>query len=650
MRPTRSESWPRLSIEGTSVDHVAAEEERHDGVAEAELVLVEGDQRGDQAGAEREQHQHRPGAPDAAHRPTSTSADEAAPLGPPRRRAGRGPGRRRRPPGPRPGRSPDSTAAARGRADAPQQLAVGGGGERWRAAPARRSPRRRAPRAAPGAGRPARQARRRQAARGLVEGARVEIAGDHRPAPQARPGLGQQARAAAGVERRPGRQGLERLQAHRRGGVARRAEALAGGLHQLAHARPGRAAWAGLRRYQPATMRAGGSGQPGTSASGAVGEGAGAPAPARPARAPPAARRPGPPRRSRTGCRAQRPGKAAVSAALVAASTSRPAGSAGRPVKLRARGPPPPPRSRRCGPRAAQPAVAALSLDERLARAARSRAALAAVGEAVVDRAVAEAGQPRRFARRELESALGLLDALPALAEAIRPRPVPATCGVDAAGVGALRGGARLARRQLAGLGAHGGGRLGAGGGQRASWRAPRAARGAPGRWSWRRSARPWPAGRDRARSTCPAPRPSRWCGTPTSTPSSTHASTATCKRQLAGLGRGLRRRRAPAPLHRRGLGQRRDDRPGRAPTSTRRRGRPRSAASPTPASSAWRPSGSSWSGRSGRTSARAWPTRSPRLRVGDPDDEATDVGPLPEGPARARRARRARRGPGAGR
>ena len=47
----------------------------------------------------------------------------------------------------------------------------------------------------------------------------------------------------------------------------------------------------------------------------------------------------------------------------------------------------------------------------------------------MVDAAVAEAGQPRRFARRELESALGLLDALPALAEAIRPRPVPATSG-----------------------------------------------------------------------------------------------------------------------------------------------------------------------------------------------------------------------------
>jgi acyl-CoA reductase-like NAD-dependent aldehyde dehydrogenase len=78
---------------------------------------------------------------------------------------------------------------------------------------------------------------------------------------------------------------------------------------------------------------------------------------------------------------------------------------------------------------AAQPQVAALTLDERLRRAARSRAALADAGAAVVDAAVAEAGQPRRFAERELRSALGLLDALPALAEAIRPAAVPAVSG-----------------------------------------------------------------------------------------------------------------------------------------------------------------------------------------------------------------------------
>ena len=77
----------------------------------------------------------------------------------------------------------------------------------------------------------------------------------------------------------------------------------------------------------------------------------------------------------------------------------------------------------------AQPGLGALGLDERLARCARSRAALAEAGPQVVDLAVAEAGQPRRFAERELSSALGLLDALPVLADAIRPRAVPATSG-----------------------------------------------------------------------------------------------------------------------------------------------------------------------------------------------------------------------------
>jgi acyl-CoA reductase-like NAD-dependent aldehyde dehydrogenase len=78
---------------------------------------------------------------------------------------------------------------------------------------------------------------------------------------------------------------------------------------------------------------------------------------------------------------------------------------------------------------AAQPAVDALGLDERLARAGASRAALAAAGPQIVDLAVREAGQARRFARRELESALALLDALPVLCEPIRPRPVPAASG-----------------------------------------------------------------------------------------------------------------------------------------------------------------------------------------------------------------------------
>jgi acyl-CoA reductase-like NAD-dependent aldehyde dehydrogenase len=78
---------------------------------------------------------------------------------------------------------------------------------------------------------------------------------------------------------------------------------------------------------------------------------------------------------------------------------------------------------------AGQVLVAGCDLDARLAAAAASRAAHAAAGEEVVELAVREAGTPRRFARREVASALGLLDALPELAAAIRPRPVPAASG-----------------------------------------------------------------------------------------------------------------------------------------------------------------------------------------------------------------------------
>lgn len=79
--------------------------------------------------------------------------------------------------------------------------------------------------------------------------------------------------------------------------------------------------------------------------------------------------------------------------------------------------------------RVAQRNVAAMGLDERLARARRAGEALAAEGDAIVAEAVAEARQPVRFARRELGTALGFVEALPTLAEAIRPRPVPAASG-----------------------------------------------------------------------------------------------------------------------------------------------------------------------------------------------------------------------------
>jgi len=77
----------------------------------------------------------------------------------------------------------------------------------------------------------------------------------------------------------------------------------------------------------------------------------------------------------------------------------------------------------------AQPSVAARCLDERLKSVHRSRAALAAAGPHIVSQAVREGGMPRKFAQRELQSALMLLDALPEFADALRPREVPAVSG-----------------------------------------------------------------------------------------------------------------------------------------------------------------------------------------------------------------------------
>lgn len=70
-----------------------------------------------------------------------------------------------------------------------------------------------------------------------------------------------------------------------------------------------------------------------------------------------------------------------------------------------------------------------LDLDARLDLVASGARAIAAEAQAIEDAAVAEAGQARRFARREIASALDLLDALPDLAECIRPRQVPARTG-----------------------------------------------------------------------------------------------------------------------------------------------------------------------------------------------------------------------------
>jgi acyl-CoA reductase-like NAD-dependent aldehyde dehydrogenase len=77
----------------------------------------------------------------------------------------------------------------------------------------------------------------------------------------------------------------------------------------------------------------------------------------------------------------------------------------------------------------AHAALGAMSLTGRLEQVAWSAERLRERGEEIVDQAVRECGQPRRFAQRELASALLLLRALPELAEVIRPRPVPALGG-----------------------------------------------------------------------------------------------------------------------------------------------------------------------------------------------------------------------------
>ncbi len=73
--------------------------------------------------------------------------------------------------------------------------------------------------------------------------------------------------------------------------------------------------------------------------------------------------------------------------------------------------------------------IGRLDLDARLDLIAAGARAIAAEAQQIEDIAVAEAGQARKFARREIGSALDLLDALPDLAEAIRPRDVPARSG-----------------------------------------------------------------------------------------------------------------------------------------------------------------------------------------------------------------------------
>jgi acyl-CoA reductase-like NAD-dependent aldehyde dehydrogenase len=282
----------------------------------------------------------------------------------------------------------------------------------------------------------------------------------------------------------------------------------------------------------------------------------------------------------------------------------------------------------------AQAAVAALDLDERLARAARAARVLAATGDELVELAVREAGQPRRFARRELENALALLDALPALAEAIRPRGVPAVSGET-----------RLEWRPYGVV-------LGWHAGNSPLWVpvavaaqalvAGNAILARPSRRTTRTTARalaalagPWPRGAIGVVEAPPA-EAEPLLAHPGVHAVVAHGSTATIKRHLACLGAAYAE---GAPL-----------RPYVAEASGNDPLVVLAGADLERAAQAAALGGFANGGQLCMAAKRliverrAWPAFAPVLRravgalvLGDPDDERTDVAPLLEGPARAR-------------
>ena len=259
-------------------------------------------------------------------------------------------------------------------------------------------------------------------------------------------------------------------------------------------------------------------------------------------------------------------------------------------------------------------------------------AALAAAGAGVVDAAVAEAGQPRRFARRELESALGLLDVLPALAEAIRPRPVPATSGstlLEWAPYGVVLGWHAAnspvwVPTVVAASALAGGNAVLA----RPSWRARRT-----GALVLEALGSAWPAGAI-VRVDLPGPEAEPLVWDPNVHAVVVHASTATCKRQLASLGAAYAAGARLRPYIAEGSGN--DAMIVLAGGDLDR------------AAEAAAIGGFANAGQLCMAAKRiiverpAWEGFRPRLaaaiaglRVGDPDHEDTDVGPLPEGRAR---------------
>ena len=243
------------------------------------------------------------------------------------------------------------------------------------------------------------------------------------------------------------------------------------------------------------------------------------------------------------------------------------------------------------------------------------------------------AGRPRRFARRELASALELLDVLPALAEAIRPRPVPAASGtttLEWAPYGVVLGWHAAnspiwVPTVVAASALVGGNAVLA----RPSSRARRT-----GALVLEALAGPWPAGAVvRVDLPGPAAEPLVWDANVHAVVA--HASTATCKRQLAGLGAAYAAGARLRPYIAEGSGN--DAMVVLAGADLDR------------AAEAAAIGGFANAGQLCMAAKRiiverpAWAGFRPRLaaavaalRVGDPDDEATDVGPLPEGRARA--------------
>lgn len=278
--------------------------------------------------------------------------------------------------------------------------------------------------------------------------------------------------------------------------------------------------------------------------------------------------------------------------------------------------------------------MAAFDIDARLERCARSRAALAAVADEVVDSAVAEARQPRRFARRELASALGLLDALPDLARAIRPVEVAAPSGstrLEWAPYGVVLGW-HAANSPVWVPTVVAASALVAGNAVvcRPSSRARQTTM-----MVLQALARAWPPDAVVV-ADLPGPAAESLVWHPGIHAVVTHASSTTCKRQLAGLGRAYERGALLRPYIAEGSG---NDALVVLP------GADLAAAAAAVALGGFANSGQlCMSAKRIIVEQSVWADFSPllvraveALVIGDPDDEATDIGPLMEGPARQR-------------